>query len=92
MYQYKHASAGLKPKQVTTITPTCPMCGRLMWNGRQRVVATERRMNRGREYVHSYKSFEICADHDMADASAWFAPLGLQLGFIARPQLADALS
>jgi len=92
MYQYEHASAGLKPKQVVTAIPVCPMCGRLMWNGRQRVVATERRVNRGREYVHAWKSFEICADHDMADAGARFAPLGLQLGVIDKPQLADALS
>ena len=88
MYQYRYAPVGLKPRQVTIITPACPICGQYMYYGRQRVVATERRVRRKREYIHAWKSFEICATHDVATATQ---SLGLQLG-IDKPQLMEELS
>jgi len=92
MYQYKHASVGMKPKQVTIINPACPICGKPMDNGRQRVVATVRRENnRKREYTHSWTSFEICAEHDITDAGIWLPP-NVQLGVIVKPELMEGLS
>ena len=85
MYLHKRAPTGLQLRynHSMIVTPACPICGALMDNGRQRVVATV--MNTAgylRKSMLKFKAFEVCAKHASHFVLGWLHDIDWEVGVL----------